>query len=119
MGKGRDSVIKFMREKVIQVPTDADNTALAAASPINHLHSNCPPMFIIHGKPDSLLCYEEAEDFVHAAHEQSIEQIQLHLVEGAQHAFEIFYTPATFYFIHTVCAYLNQQLALHSNNLNE
>jgi acetyl esterase/lipase len=64
--------------------------AYRAASPLDRVHAEAPPFFVIHGTLDVLAPVEDARDFVErlrAVSEQPVYYLEL---RGAQHAFETF-----------------------------
>ena len=55
------------------------------ASPVSHVHKNCPPFLILHGDKDEVVPYQQAETLYQALKEQSVE-VTYHLEPGMGHA---------------------------------
>ena len=64
--------------------------AYAAASPIDQVHADAPPFFVIHGDLDVLAPVEDARDFVTQLRAVSREPVYYLELRGAQHAFDTF-----------------------------
>jgi acetyl esterase/lipase len=60
-----------------------------AASPMYRVHSEAPPMFVIHGERDSLLPVEEARRFAARLRETSGATVLYAEMRGGQHAFDL------------------------------
>jgi acetyl esterase/lipase len=83
-----------------------------SVSPITRVDSNAPPFFVIQGSHDSLVFAEEADTFVAALREKSVEPV-LHVeLIGAQHAFEIFHSPRSAHAVKGATQFLEK---LHSD----
>ncbi len=73
-----------------------DNPALyRAASPLDQVHTNAPPMMVIHGTFDSLVPPQESDQFVQALLATSNNQTEYLRVRGGQHAFDAISSPRT------------------------
>ena len=60
------------------------------ASPIAHVHADAPPFLCLHGASDSLVPVAQARHFAAAFRAVAKAPIALAVLDGAQHAFEIF-----------------------------
>ncbi|WP_033296069.1 alpha/beta hydrolase [Amycolatopsis jejuensis] len=61
-----------------------------AASPMDRISEDAPPFFVIHGKHDSLVPVEEAQEFVARLRAKSRQAVVYAELAGAQHAFDVF-----------------------------
>ncbi|OBH47156.1 alpha/beta hydrolase [Mycobacterium mantenii] len=61
-----------------------------AASPVNHVHSDAPPFFVLHGRNDSLAYVEQARAFVEQLRQKSNQPVVYAELSFTQHAFDIF-----------------------------
>lgn len=86
--------------------------AFLAASPMHRIHSDAPPMFVVHGDQDSLAPVEEARHFVKLLRETSKSPVAYAEIPGAQHAFDIFHSPRSAIVVEGVARFLG---TLHSD----
>lgn len=63
------------------------------ASPIEHVHENAPPFFVLHGANDSLLHVEPARRFVERLRAVSRRPVLYAELPLGQHSFDLFRTP--------------------------
>ncbi|MEY2996446.1 MAG: esterase [Actinomycetota bacterium] len=63
------------------------------ASPIEHVSSDAPPFFVIHGRNDTLLHVEPAREFVGRLRSVSKQPVLYAELPLAQHSFDLFRTP--------------------------
>ena len=104
--RGSMSMEDMLADKVLQC-RPADNEQLwQAASPINHVRADAPPMFVIQGTHDSLVWVEEARSFVAAAAAASDQVVAYAELPGAQHAFEVFHSVRTDHTVNAVTDFL-------------
>jgi acetyl esterase/lipase len=90
-GIRRDRVQRnFLEKRVLKSSPERDREAWEKASPISHVRSDAPPFFVVHGRNDSLLFWEDAHYFVDALRAVSGEPVVYAELPGAQHAFELF-----------------------------
>ncbi|MGV0042241.1 alpha/beta hydrolase fold domain-containing protein [Mycobacterium colombiense] len=61
-----------------------------AASPVNHVHADAPPFFVLHGTNDSLAYVEQARTFVERLRQASTRPVVYAELPLTQHAFDIF-----------------------------
>ena len=64
-----------------------------SASPIEHVHENAPPFFVLHGTNDSLLHVEPARRFVERLRAVSTRPAVYAELPLGQHSFDLFRTP--------------------------
>ncbi len=67
--------------------------AFSKASPIDNVHPDAPPFFVIHGDRDSMAPLADARAFVERLRETSANPVLYAELEGAQHAFDLFVSP--------------------------
>lgn len=83
-------VPKFMGPVIIKAKLEDEPEKFAAASPLDQIHADAPPFFVIHGDLDTLAPVEGARDFVRELRAVSSAPVVYLELKGAQHAFEIF-----------------------------
>lgn len=79
-----------------------------SVSPITRVHSKAPPFFVIQGSHDSLVFTEEADTFVAAMREKSVEAVLHAELRGGQHAFEVFHSPRSRHAVQGVTQFLEK-----------
>jgi len=79
----------FMGPVVMKRDPDERPDLWAAASPIDQVHADAPPFFVIHGDRDVLAPVEDARTFVDSLREVADQPVYYLELKGAQHAFEI------------------------------
>jgi acetyl esterase/lipase len=72
---------------------DEEPEAFRAASPMDRVHADAPPFFVVHGDKDTLAPVEDARHFVELLASTSNQPVFYAELPGAQHAFEIFSSP--------------------------
>lgn len=107
-------VPKFLGPVVLKADLEREPEKFAAASPIDQIHADAPPFFVIHGDLDTLAPVEGARDFVHDLRERSNAPVVYLELKGAQHAFEIFPSLRANEVVDAVGRYLN---TLHAEYL--
>lgn len=60
------------------------------ASPVNHVSTDAPPFFVLHGRNDSLVPVEQARGFVERLRQSSSQPVVYAELPLTQHAFDIF-----------------------------
>ncbi|HVV19561.1 MAG TPA: alpha/beta hydrolase, partial [Pseudonocardiaceae bacterium] len=61
-----------------------------AASPLDRIHADAPPFFVVHGRHDLLVPVAEARQFVERLRGVSHSPVVYAELAGAQHAFDVF-----------------------------
>jgi acetyl esterase/lipase len=87
-----DGLRQTLEKYIVKGSLEEIPDAWAKASPMNHIHPEAPPFFVIHGDLDSLVPVAEARKFVAMLREVSRAPVLYAEIPGAQHAFEIFYS---------------------------
>lgn len=82
--------------------------AFVAASPIDQVGPDAPPFFVIHGDRDTLAPVQYARAFVAELRKVSRAPVLYAELPGAQHAFDIFYSPRTVRVIEAVERFLDE-----------
>jgi acetyl esterase/lipase len=77
------------------------------ASPIDQIHENAPPFFVIHGDRDTLAPVEEARYFANQLRDASAAPVLYAELKGAQHAFDLFCSPRTSHMLVAVLRFLD------------
>jgi acetyl esterase/lipase len=88
----KDLLSRFLEPIVMKAFIADEPEKFAAASPIDRVHADAPPFFVIHGDRDTLAPLEDARLFVERLREASDEPVVYAELQGAQHAFDIFYS---------------------------
>lgn len=109
--------LRFLIERVVMGAkletgegADADEEAEALytlASPLDHLHEDAPPFFIVHGEFDSLVPVGEARDFAENLRQISKAPVIYAEIPGAQHAFEVFRSVRAHLTLRAIVFFLN------------
>lgn len=88
-------VEKLLEPTVMKAKLAEEPEKFREASPVDRVHPDAPPFFVIHGDHDSLTPVESARLFVERLREVSRRPVLYAELPGAQHAFDIFCTPRT------------------------
>jgi acetyl esterase/lipase len=83
---------EFLEKRVLKTSPDADAAGWEKASPVYHVRPDAPPFFVVHGRNDSLLFWEDAEAFAQALRAVSREPVVYAQLPHAQHAFDTFHS---------------------------
>lgn len=107
------SMEEFIGDKVFKCMPDENPELWDSVCPIERVHAEAPPFFIVQGTHDSLVYAEEAVSFeaaLKAKSQQPVLRVE-HL--GAQHAFEVFHSPRSAHMVRGVTAFLENVRAEH------
>lgn len=77
----------FIAQKVMKKPASEDPYLYSLGSPIDQVHAEAPPFFVIHGEFDSVVLPAESEHFVEALRQADVDTSYFE-VPGAQHGFD-------------------------------
>jgi acetyl esterase/lipase len=80
----------FLAPMVMKTTPEESPERYADASPMDQVHADAPPFFVIHGDLDVLAPVEDARDFVQRLRATSAQPVYFLELRGAQHAFETF-----------------------------
>jgi acetyl esterase/lipase len=111
--RGVMSMEDMLARRVMQVSRQAEPELWDDASPIHHVGTGAPPMFVLHGTHDSLVFVEEARAFVSELTAVAAEPVAYAELPGAQHAFEVFHSVRTDHMVNAVAAFLEWSHARH------
>jgi acetyl esterase/lipase len=111
-----DGFEQFLGRFVLKARFADDPTAFEKASPVNRVHPDAPPFFVIHGTHDSLAPVDEARGFVKLLRQTSRAPVVYAELPGAQHAFELFHSLRTQHVVRGVDRFLTY---VHSGYLTE
>lgn len=98
--------MKDLLELVFKSKLSTDRARWEQASPISHIGSHAPPMFMLHGVNDSLVPVEQARTFVDELRKESTNHVVYGELPGAQHAFEILPSVRSYAAAHAVERFL-------------
>lgn len=85
-----DTFLRFLEQLVMGSHPEVDPEGWASYSPIDRIHGDAPPMFVVHGDNDVLVPVRGARRFVAALRRASSNPVCYAELHGAQHAFEVF-----------------------------
>ena len=86
---GRREIVDLWERLVIKAPLASDPALWERASPIARVHAGAPPMFVVHGRNDTLVPVEQARRFVEQLGAVSTQPVAYAELPHAQHAFEV------------------------------
>jgi acetyl esterase/lipase len=86
---GRREIVDLWERLVVKAPLDSDPALWERASPIARVHAGAPPMFVVHGRNDTLVPVEQARRFVEQLGAVSTQPVAYAELPHAQHAFEV------------------------------
>jgi len=87
------AVRHLLEHHVVKRSTSKAESVFRNASPIEHVHPDAPPFFVLHGTNDSLLHVEPARRFVERLRDVSRRPVLYAEIPIAQHSFDLFRTP--------------------------
>ncbi|MGZ4690443.1 MAG: alpha/beta hydrolase fold domain-containing protein [Acidimicrobiia bacterium] len=93
--RASDRGARLLARWVMKATPESDHAAFERASPVNHLRTDAPPFFVIHGTHDNLAPVGQARTFVERLRAVSHEPVLYAEVPGASHAFDVFYSTRT------------------------
>ena len=89
-GSGRREIVELWERHVMKAPVEDDPAAFERASPIARAHAGAPPMFVIHGRNDTLVPVEQARRFVDRLRAVSTQPVAYAELPRAQRTFDVF-----------------------------
>ncbi len=92
-GEGRSEFVRLLEMFVVKRKFSAQRDVFVDASPIQQVHAEAPPFFVLHGEDDSLIPVVEAREFVDELRAVSKSPVAYAELPNAQHAFDIFGSP--------------------------
>lgn len=104
-GSGAE-MVKWLEKTVMPCSPQTDPALWDLASPIEQVHPEAPPFFVLHGTHDSLASVEEARLFVERLRAVSRSPVVYAELPGAQHAWEIFRSVRAMHTVHAVTQFL-------------
>jgi len=90
--RGRHAMGPFLEKSVRKCSPVEHRERWEKASPLDQIHKDAPPFFVIQGTHDCLVFVEEARIFVKALRSVSRNPVVYAELPGAQHAFDIFHS---------------------------
>ena len=107
------SQIDFLSKRVLKCAPDENRALWEAFSPISQVHPDAPPFFVVHGRHDSLLFFEDARHFVEALRKTSRQHVVHAELPHAQHGFELLHSVRASAVVDGVVRYLEYIRATH------
>jgi len=95
-----------LEAQIMKAFRDEEPEKFRRASPIEQIHPDAPPFFVIHGDRDTLAPVEEARYFADQLRETSKAPVVYAELGGAQHAFDLFCSPRTSHMLVAVLQFL-------------
>ena len=83
---------EFLRKRVLKCAPDENRALWEAFSPFSQVHADAPPFFVLHGRNDSLLFFEDARHFVEVLRKASRKPVAYAEIPHTQHAFEMLHS---------------------------
>ena len=96
-----------LERQIMKAFRDEEPEKFRRASPIDQIHPEAPPFFVIHGDRDTLAPVEEAHYFANELRETSNAAVIYAELGGAQHAFDLFCSPRTSHMLAAVLQFLD------------
>ena len=107
------SYLRFMERVLIKKRFREDPEAFHRASPIERIHADAPPIFVIHGSRDNLASVHDARAFVQKLRATSDDLVLYAELPGAAHAFDVFPSVRTLATIEAVERFLGRLYQAH------
>ena len=96
-----------LERQIMKAFRDEEPEKFRRASPIERIHPQAPPFFVIHGDRDTLAPVEEARYFANELRETSHAPVVYAELRGAQHAFDLFCSPRTSHMLAAALKFLD------------
>jgi len=96
-----------LERQIMKAFRDEEPEKFRRASPIERIHADAPPFFVIHGDRDTLAPVEEARYFADELANVSNAPVVYAELKGAQHAFDLFCSPRTSHMLVAVLKFLD------------
>ncbi len=100
------SMEDILADKVMGCSKSENPELWDECSPLSHVSSEAPPMYVVQGSHDSLVWVEEARLFVSSLQAVASAPVAYAELPGAQHAFEIFHSVRTDEVVNSVADFL-------------
>ncbi len=107
------SQMDFLSKRVLECAPDENRALWEAFCPYSQVHPDAPPFFVVHGRNDSLLFFEDARHFVEALRKTSRQHVAYAELPHAQHGFELLHTVRASAVVDGVVRYLEYIRATH------
>jgi acetyl esterase/lipase len=104
---------EFLQKRVLKCAPDENRALWEAFSPLSEVHADAPPFFVVHGRHDSLLFFEDARHFVAALRKTSRQHVVYAELPHTQHAFELLHSVRASAVVDGVVRYLEYIRATH------
>ncbi|MCB2089615.1 MAG: alpha/beta hydrolase fold domain-containing protein, partial [Sphingomonadaceae bacterium] len=101
-------MIEWETQKVLPGPPDSAPALWDAACPIARVRGDSPPVWLIHGRHDTLIPNEEAQAMARRWREAGAD-VKLTELSGGQHAFDIFTSAVTVGHVQAVAKWLEER----------
>ncbi len=105
--------LRFMERVLMKKRFRDDPEAFRRASPIERIHADAPPVFVIHGARDNVASVHDARAFVEQLRAKSDDLVLYAELPGAAHAFDIFPSVRTLATIEAVERFLGRLHQAH------
>ncbi|TGD72791.1 alpha/beta hydrolase [Mangrovimicrobium sediminis] len=109
----RETLLKFLRHRVMYETEEENPKLWDLASPITHLREDAPPFMVLHGTHDSLIPVDDARVFVQRLRSVSTAPVVYAEMPWAEHGFELLHSIRAEHTINAVHRFLEWSLAQH------
>lgn len=99
-------VHRLLEPRVLKALINEEPEKFRKASPIDRVHSEVPPFFVIHGDRDKLAPVQEARLFVERLRKVAQQPVIYTELQGALHAFDLLCSPRTARMLDAVLRFL-------------
>ncbi len=93
--EGIDELQTFLTRLVMPGSPEMHEALWDQVSPIGQIHSQAPPMLILHGRHDMLADFESAKAFAETLNQTSTNKVIFAELPSGQHAYDIAHAPPT------------------------
>lgn len=97
---------KYMAARVMPGSPDACPDLWHAVSPLDRVRQDAPPMLIVHGTGDTMLPWQDAQDFAEKLSAVSSAPVTFVALPGIQHAWDMANSATTWGHVRAVAAFL-------------
>lgn len=106
--KGNHSAVidKYMGSKIMPGPPADCPDLWHAVSPLDRIRKDAPPMLIVHGTGDTMLPWQDAEDFAKALRAKSNSPVEFVALPGIQHGWDMAGSAAVWGMIRAIAEFL-------------
>ena len=109
----RRDMVPFLEHDVVKRRIREHRQVFSAASPIDRVHPDAPPVLLLHGDRDVLAPVEQARRFAHRLRAESQAPVAYAELAGAHHAFDVLSSTRTRFAVQAVERFLGVAYGRH------